>query len=51
MKCLYDIFGSHRDLFDDLLVLPAAQYLIIYYTQFLYLSLNCVIYRIKPVRS
>jgi len=44
MKCLYDIFGSDRDFFDDFLVLPAAQDLIIYYAHTLYIDLWAMSY-------
>ena len=50
MKCIYDIFGSDRDFFDDLLVLTAAQDLIIYHAHTLYPSLVYVIYRMKQLR-
>jgi hypothetical protein len=49
MKCLYDIFGSHWDFFDDL-VLPAGQDLIIHHTHTHSPSLGSVIYRMKQLR-
>ena len=50
MKCLYDIFSSDRDFFDDLFVLLAAQDLIISHAHTLYPFLDYVIYRMKELR-